>query len=526
MKRLKIFFLIVGFSTCVLGSSPDWVENYGRTDRFPPQIYLTGFGVAALGKTNNKTECMEISVLNAQKELVNKIYLTIKSSTEIRIDERKGHYSQVYSSITHSTSRIKLWGSEVEKYYDKRSETAYALVYVKRQRLINHYKSIQKRLQDDIYHYYNLGQSAQKQGDESLALKYYLYCYPLFTKICRVREIIDATSSEMIYTFAELESSDIQNDRVKISDLNKSVRELREQPLRNIKDVVLYMYNCFHDQLKNVTGKLIVLPFTFQNTGMSSEFASFLHHNLKSNISCFPGFSLVNSLSLEKLNSDINVKDFNVADSLYWLQGTYWQQQDSIEILTEICNQQNEIVAGMNIKLPLSMIKKSRQAIKPNNFDQALNDQQVFSQGNINNGGIFLDVWTNKGKSGVVFYDDEMMNIYLRVNIPCYIRLIYHLSNGVRSVLLDNYFIDRSFVNTAYKIPENYVCAQPFGVEVLQIFAQTKPFKHIDTELVDGYKILKEDLHAFLSKTRGMKRMEYSEVLKTEERIVMTTMEK
>ncbi|MFO7891273.1 MAG: LPP20 family lipoprotein [bacterium] len=526
MKKYIGTLLIISFPVLVIAGAPDWVDNFGKTDRYPKEIYLTGFGVAALTQDNNKTKCMNISVQNAQKELINKIYLTVKSHTKMRTEEGKGQYSQIYSSVTQSASQVQLWGSEVEKFYDKKSRTAYALVYVKRQKIIDHYNLIKKRLQNDISHYYNLGKRAQQQGNESLALKYYLHCYPLFNKLFRAWGIIHASSSNMIHTFAELEDSEIENDYVKISELNRMVRKLRQQPIKNIKDVTLFMYNCFQDQLKNTTGRLIILPFTFQNTGMSSNFASFLHHNLKSNISCLPGFSMRGSSSLENINSDIYLTDFKTADSLFFLKGTYWQQRDSIEIMAEICNQQDEIAASMNIMIPQSMVNKTGHEITPENFSQALKEQKIFSQGEINNGGIFLDAWTNKGRSGVVFYDDEIMNIFLRVNIPCYIRLMYHLANGVRTVLLDNYFIDRSYVNTAYKIPDKFVCDQPYGVEVLQIFAQTKPFKKIDTELVDGYKILKEDLHTFLSKTRGMKRIEYSEVLKTEERIVITTMEK
>lgn len=526
MKKYSNLLLILSFPFLLFGGSPDWVYNFGKSDKFPKEIYLTGFGIAALNKDHNETNCMEVSVQNAQKELINKIFVTIKSYTETRIEEKDEEYSQFYTSVTNSASHLRVWGCEVEKFYDKHSHTAYALVYVRRQKLIEHYNLIVEKLQNDISHYYNLGKLAEKQGNKSSALKYYLNCYPLFNRLFRARAIIYASNSRMNSIFAELDNRKPESNFVQISELNKAVERLRQQPIKNVEDLTLFMYSCFRDQLTAPAGKLIILPFTFQNTGMSSKFASLLNESLKNNISYLSGFRVLNSLQSEKIYSEVDITDFQTTDSLFLLMGTYWQQRDSIKIIAEICNYKNkQIKASMNIMIPQNIIIKTGLEIIPENFNDALQEQRIFSNGEVKNSGLVLEAWTNKGSNGVVFFDNEIMNVYLRINIPCYIRFIYHLANGVRTVLLDNYFIDRSYVNTAYKIPIEFVCDQPFGVEVLQIFAQTKPFKKIDIELHDGYNILKEDLYSFLKKTRGMKKVEHSNVLKTEERIVVTTME-
>jgi len=521
MKKYIYFFIIISFSGIVWGSKPDWVENYGKSDRYASQLYLTGFGAAALSQDKNELNSMDIAVQNARKELSNKIYLSIKSHSKMQIVERDNYYSQFYISITHSASHLNLWGCEVDKFYDKRSKTAYALVYVRREKLIDHYKGIADRLQNNIRHYYNLGKTAEQQGEKSPALKYYLRCYPLINRMLQARAIIQAASSSQISAFAELEDNIFEKKVVSITELNKAVQNLFQQPIKNLEDLALYVFNCLSDQLNTTRGTLIILPFTFQNTGMSSEFAASLDASLKSNITSLSGFSI-----LANFDSDIEVLDFANADSLYVLSGSYWLQKDSIKVIAEISNYQHkQIMASMNVIIPQRIVENNGCTLQPQNFAQALKEQQIFTQGEINDEGLFLEAWTNKGKNGVVFFDDEIMNVYLKVNLPCYIRLIYHLASGVRTVLLDNYFIDRSYVNHAYKIPLKFVCDQPFGVEVLQIFAQTKPFKKVDTELQEGYQILQEDLYSFLSKTRGMKRMENSDVLKTEQRIVITSME-
>jgi len=527
MNRCIIFSLMVLITNSVFGGSPDWVQNFGKSVKYPDEMYITGFGIAALNENKNKTQCMDISVRNAHKELMNKIYLDIKSNAEMRIKEGDNAYSQFYTSVTKSTSHLKLWGCEVEKFYDKGSKTAYALVYVKRQKLIDHYNSVIKKLNNDIAHNYILGKSARKQGDKSLALKYYLSCYPLFNRLFRAQAIIRASSSIMIETFAELEVKEHETGSIiTIAELNRAVQDLRKQPIMSIEDIAVFISSCFRDQLNETTGQLMIFPFTFQNTGMSSEFAAFLHKNLKNNISCLSGFSIVNWLHTDNIHSPVNLTDFESADSLFFVMGTYWQQKDSIKIMAEICNyKHDQIVASINIMISEKLINKSGLAIKPQNFEAALKDQQLFNNGHFKNNGLILETWTNRGKEGIIFFDDEIMDVYINVNMPCYVRLIYHLANGMRTVLLDNYFIDRSYINIACKIPVKFICDQPFGVEVLQIFAQTEPFKKIYTELHNGYNILKEDLYSFLKNTRGMKMVEYGDALRTEDRIVITTLE-
>jgi hypothetical protein len=116
------------------------------------------------------------------------------------------------------------------------------------------------------------------------------------------------------------------------------------------------------------------------------------------------------------------------------------------------------------------------------------------------------------------------MQVYVRVNLPSYIRLMYHLADGRRTLLVDNYYIDESKVNMVVQIPEEFECDAPYGAEVLQAFARTERFEPIEVVEVEGYKVLKEDLGTFLSTTRGMKKAKQG-TLQAETRVVMTTME-
>jgi len=164
-------------------------------------------------------------------------------------------------------------------------------------------------------------------------------------------------------------------------------------------------------------------------------------------------------------------------------------------------------------------------SLKPQNFAEALSDQKVFGKDEIVGGGLSLEVWTNKGAENLVFTKGERMKIFLRVNLPCHVRFLYHLADGRRTVLLDDYYLDESKVNLVYEIPKEFECDAPYGAEVLQGFARTDKFDPVQTVNVDGYNFLAEDLEKFVTQQRGMKRVKRG-VLQAETRIVVTTMEK
>ena len=183
----------------------------------------------------------------------------------------------------------------------------------------------------------------------------------------------------------------------------------------------------------------------------------------------------------------------------------------------------NQTVAGCDILVPLDILSGSGRDWLPQNFSQASRDQHIFGEGELIADGLQLEAWTDKGTESVLYMNGEQMKIYVRINIPCYLRFVYHLADGRRTLLVDSYFLDESKVNKVYEIPEDFYCDQPFGVETLQIFASTDPFEKVQTVKRDGYDVLVDDLRTFVSSTRGMKKAQTTRRLLAEKRLVVTT---
>ena len=80
-------------------------------------------------------------------------------------------------------------------------------------------------------------------------------------------------------------------------------------------------------------------------------------------------------------------------------------------------------------------------------------------------------------------------------------------------------------VNHAVALPDTFVVAEPFGVEVLQAMVGTERFPEVKTKNWEGYPVLVEDLKEFVVRTRGLKKKQKRQEM-AEARVAITTMRK
>jgi hypothetical protein len=77
-------------------------------------------------------------------------------------------------------------------------------------------------------------------------------------------------------------------------------------------------------------------------------------------------------------------------------------------------------------------------------------------------------------------------------------------------------------VNRFIELPQKNITAPPFGVETLQLNAQTEKFTPLRINRINNYEYIDEGLEAIVSKTRGFQRLEEGN-LAAEKRITVTT---
>ncbi|MEE8166517.1 MAG: hypothetical protein V3T64_13180, partial [Myxococcota bacterium] len=111
---------------------------------------------------------------------------------------------------------------------------------------------------------------------------------------------------------------------------------------------------------------------------------------------------------------------------------------------------------------------------RPPNFESFVRDADKLAGGEIVSGDLRIEVRTNKGGEGLVFDEGEDLRLYVRVNTPAWVRLIYILSNGDHVPISDAWRIAADQVNQLIEHPESFEIVPPFGVEMIHAIAHTE----------------------------------------------------
>jgi hypothetical protein len=82
-----------------------------------------------------------------------------------------------------------------------------------------------------------------------------------------------------------------------------------------------------------------------------------------------------------------------------------------------------------------------------------------------------VEVWTDRGRGGVLYSESDELRLFLRVNRPAWVRLVYVLQNGAKVPIDHAFRIDPERVNTVVEYPERFEVVAPFGVELIHATA-------------------------------------------------------
>ena len=521
-----LFFLVSPFLiTIQAGKQPDWVVNYGQSDKYDEQVYLTGFG-EALGISR---ESKEIAQENARADLSQKVLVKIDSTVSNYQLEDGEETLQQFSTVTQSSSELQVMGLETLTYVrdSRKNPMSFALVYIERKKLAKLYQAEKKHLTSQILQLITLAEN--QDNPKYTSVQYYYQTWPLLDKLAEVQTILLSISSTQI--FSDLASQDLADQPLILSksQINRRIQQLSLHSIDNLDDVAGAIQFQLYQQFDLQHQQLLVQPFFYQDTRLSSRFARYfkqlLEGKLENSIQPHREFQ-AKSVNYEK---DMAVS----ADADYIITGSYWEKEDNVQILA-FCRsvQTGEIRASANVDFKRGMLKSSLN-LKPDNFEKIMSQQLAFEQEVIDSGQLKLEVWTDRGKNALLYSQGELMKVYLRTNRPCYVRLLYILANGQKTLLVDNLQINLESINRPLLVNDlleiDFECTSPFGAEMIIGVARNYPFDTIETTERDGYIFIDTDNPKHLANitrgTKGFKRRKRNDesIQQTETKLILTT---
>jgi hypothetical protein len=523
MKRIACLILLLS-PIAIFGQSKDWVGSNGESRRYPENQFVTGYGVEGLATGTTKEDASQRAVDNARSQLIQKIRVSLRSVVSRMQEETNRSVADYFSSATQATASLELQGLQWETDFSQ--NVAYAFAYAEREMLAKSSADKAKRIRYQVRDHLSFAQQHEKSGQRTKALEEYLACLKLFSELEDAEAVLAVVRTGSKEEYATLDST-LKNDQTMINDVRQGMQRVSERPIDKIEDIAWYIAFCLQKQAVVKDPTLMVTPLTYQDTKMSSPFARYFQQLLETKLFEITKWTVVQP------KSDVTPKGNNIArdyaaasGASLVLTGTYWERGDVINFIVDLRDvSKGAIVASVEFPVKLTVVQQGGREIKPQNFAQAYSDQKVFNQDEVVAGGLSLDAWTNKGAENIIYAGGEKMKVYVRVNLPCYIRFVYHQADRSRVLLLDNYYIDQSKVNMVYEIPEEFECSSPYGGETLQIFARNDKFEEIQTITKDERQYFAEDLQKFMASTRGFKKAK-PKAMQAESRVVITTMEK
>lgn len=90
---------------------------------------------------------------------------------------------------------------------------------------------------------------------------------------------------------------------------------------------------------------------------------------------------------------------------------------------------------------------------------------------------------TDRGRQNVEYRAGNQMQIEVKANRPCHLRVVYLLADGTRTLLENDFVIRPGQENRYIRIAptESFICAAPFGTEHLLAYAADGPFCPLST---------------------------------------------
>lgn len=508
MRKIFLPFLIFQLITLteIFSQAPSWIIYSERLKNYSEEQYFSSFISENLRPGDDEKTAAERIVSEAKTLLAESILVTIESNTSMKLSNVNSESNEMFTNNSSAYTKLDLTDLKEEKYYDTRKKIVYAFVYIKKTSIEKLYKNKINSLVIELKNRKVFAETLIAENQLEEAYKAYIECFPLLREIENARYVLFFAGNPDPGALQLNESQQLANE------IRMAVSRIKNLQYTSPDDLCYFFAEVVKMQLPAKSGNILVSNFTYQDTKMASQLSRRLTRILEQKLANSGKLLVVHDGNKEKVNAD------------YIIQGTYWDETDKLKVIAVV----NELTSGGIIAsaegtLDKKWINTNNVAYKPENFSQAIENMQVMKQGEIVNGGLSIDLWTNRGQDNLLYAAGDTMELYLKSNKECYVRLIYYLASGEKVLLLDNYYIGSDLLNRIIKLPYQFVCDEPYGAEILQMNAQSSKFSPLKTRKDNGYEFIESSINEILNNLRGFKRVDDNS-LNAEKRVIITTL--
>ena len=515
MRKLFVYSMIV-FTIIVHTAHADKTSDL---QAYPSSKYLVG--------VSEGPGTVETLMDRAEAQLSKKIFDKVRHV----INENETNwlaYNRVrehYGIVIQSSARSKLKG--IREYYPPTAPDTYLIVYVERDEFKRIYADEAADLRQEINDILHKAQVIEKAGDLSDAAKTYLSTYRLYEAL-KEAELIQLGAEHKTHPGAFVKLADIAGGVAK-ADLMMShgeviakVEKIAPQTIIDLNDVARVTAYQFQQQSSDWGTKVKTEELTYDSFNVVSPSSTLFLQALTDELNWHRSPPM---RGFQPLREEHEVQSQGAPLQFF---GGYWADGDRITLRTTLRDvTTGEFRAAAVVQFSENQRRDKDISLKPDNLKQFYQDWELFNPiketqieevpqveeapQTVENSpeeslvrpkvfasdGLIIEIATDRGTGPVVYTESEIMTVFARADQEAYIRLIYILADGKRTLLLKNYHINGEMVNQSLEVGK-FVCTPPFGAEQLHVYAKREPFP----DFAPG-EIYEEDGYVYLTPTRG-----------------------
>lgn len=499
----KLILLLSVFAPLFLIAQDEWVDYNYREENFPKDKFYTGFASEKLEEEDKVSSLYQELETYTKSQISGTIVSIIEYQSELVRTEVNSEYKEEFLLNSKVNSQISLTGVTTKKYYHKRKKTAYTFSYISKEDVFDQFSVRLKLNLEKIQSNVKKLNSSNKNPDINIL-------YETTTLLSQIEQDILAVTT--VFGSKNKEVKSITDQYIKLtSEIQTIQNELFQVSFNNISDFSIFLSNSIIQQAGSIDEIIQLSYFEFEDSKTGSPFSKKLLDNLKN--------------SLIKEYSIITTQNFidEASKPELIIKGIYWEENDRIKVVINLNDLNGNTLASSIAYLEKEWFESTNTEYVPENLLANLERNKIMASSDFINSDLILEVWTNKGAENLIFTEGDRMKIYLRANKECYIRIVYHLSDGTKVLLMDNYFLNSNLLNKVFEIPYEFECSPPFGVEVLQVNAQSQTFQILDTEIIDDYEFINNSLDELINKNRAMIKIKSETSFHSEKQLIITT---
>ena len=471
--------LIISLCTCkIFAQEPVWADQDYRESRYPHDKFYVGFSSPTVSKNEDMQKALNTAVSEARARLSESININILNKTEYfrkEIAKNADKYSLSYNfnsdfeSKTLSTTENEISDlQQMEPVYDKKSGKVFALVYVEKNEILLKNQEIVNMNILSVSKIKSNAASLIDQSMESGALELLSSTEASFNEIKQAQSMIFCVSGsfykkEEYFTLL----NDIYNLHTRIENSVKL----------NLETACKMIVHALRNQTSPDFNNIIVLDsMNYEN----SSFASSLSQRLRSEL----GRQMVmNKYPMAKQVTDLG-NDYVTAE------GDYFIENYAVKVIVSLIGQPSgKILATASGYVSKKWLDDNGINYIPDEIrllNEKIDKRKKLLADEMHSGDIELSAWLNKYETLPVFQEGDTMNLYLRVNKPCYVRGLYFQADGVTTSLFDDFHVVGDMVGKPLDLADlkigEFIMGGSLGKEDLMLAVSDKPFVKLNIE--------------------------------------------